>query len=40
MEQNNTAALNDSAGVLPMDTGATVNGNGIHGKQFVIDYSE
>jgi len=25
-QQNNTAALNDSAGVLPMDTGATVNG--------------
>jgi hypothetical protein len=29
-QQNNTAALNDSAGVLPMDTGATVNG--VHGK--------
>jgi len=26
MEQNNTAALNESAGVLPMDTGVTVNG--------------
>jgi len=25
-QQNNTAALNDTAGVLPMDTGATVNG--------------
>jgi hypothetical protein len=25
-QQNNTAALNDFAGVLPMDTGATVNG--------------
>jgi len=25
-QQNNTAALNDAAGVLPMDTGVTVNG--------------
>jgi hypothetical protein len=33
MEQhNNITALNDAAGVLPMDTGVTVNG--IHGKQF------
>ncbi len=28
-QQNNTAALNDIAGVLPMDTGVIVNG--IHG---------
>ncbi|CAF0893250.1 unnamed protein product [Adineta steineri] len=26
-QQNNVAALNDSAGVLPMDTGAITNGN-------------
>jgi hypothetical protein len=31
-QQNNAAVLNDTAGVLPMDTGATVNG--IHGKKF------
>jgi hypothetical protein len=34
MEQNNTAALNESAGVLPMDTGVTVNG--VHGKEILL----
>jgi hypothetical protein len=33
-QQNNTGALNDAAGVLPMDTGVTVNG--IHGKQILF----
>jgi hypothetical protein len=31
-QQNTTAALNDTAGVLPMDTGV-VTVNGIHGKE-------
>ncbi len=30
-QQNNTAGLNDIAGVLPMDTGVTVNG--VHGNR-------
>ena len=30
-QQNNNAGLNEIAGVLPMDTGVTVNG--VHGKQ-------
>ena len=30
-QQNNIAAINDPAGVLPMDTGVTVNG--IHGRK-------
>jgi len=32
-QQNNTAALNDTAGVLPMDTGVTING--IYGKEIL-----
>lgn len=36
-QQNNAATLNDSAGVLPMDTGATYNG--VHGKVYFIFYS-
>ncbi len=30
-QQYNTAVLNDTAGVLPMDTDVIVNG--VHGKQ-------
>jgi hypothetical protein len=38
-QQNNTAALNDSAGVLPMDTGATVNGIHDEGENIPVSSS-
>lgn len=33
-QQNNSAVVNDTAGVLPMDAGVTANG--IHGKDILL----